>query len=342
MFSRRDRRRSHREWVLWGVPLGMITIAGVLIASTQRQADYADWYHHWITAAFGVLLALGLERLPLQRLRPLLVPVYALTVISLVAVRVIGTTALGAQRWISIGGVHVQPSEFAKIAAILLVAAVLSRHPVERPVDLMRPLGVIAVPWLLVFIQPGLGTSLVFGALMLTMLYWSGMPIEWVILLLSPLVTALLSGLLPWAMALWIPLMGVLAYRSLPWKRLAAAATLAIHGAMAAAPFEAAGPSAYHARARGASAAPLRLVGPCAYRARRRTGAPPPGGACPLSFPDVRRAAGPHSRVATCGLQRLRLFARAALRGVRGLNAEPSIALHAIAAAAGALARPRF
>ena len=54
MFSRRDRRRSHREWVLWGVPLGMIAIAGVLIASTQRQADYADWYHHWITAAFGV------------------------------------------------------------------------------------------------------------------------------------------------------------------------------------------------------------------------------------------------------------------------------------------------
>ena len=51
-----------------------------------------------------MLLALGLERLPLQRLRPLLVPVYALTVISLVAVRVIGTTALGAQRWISIGG----------------------------------------------------------------------------------------------------------------------------------------------------------------------------------------------------------------------------------------------
>ena len=55
MFSRRDRRRSHREWVLWGVPLGMIAIAGVLIASTQRQADYADWYHHWITAALSLI-----------------------------------------------------------------------------------------------------------------------------------------------------------------------------------------------------------------------------------------------------------------------------------------------
>jgi rod shape determining protein RodA len=58
---------------------------------------------------------------------------------SLVAVRLVGTTALGAQRWISIGGFHVQPSEFAKLAAILLLAGVLARHPVERPVDLLRP-----------------------------------------------------------------------------------------------------------------------------------------------------------------------------------------------------------
>ena len=234
MFASRVHRRRTREWVLWGVPIAMVAVAGLLIASTQRQADYADWYHHWITAGLGVLMALVLERIPLPRLRPLLIPVYGLTVASLLAVRVIGTTALGAQRWISIGGVHVQPSEFAKIAAILLVAAVLARHPVERPVDLLRPLGVISMPWLLVFIQPDLGTSLVFGALMLTMLYWSGMPVEWVILLLSPLVTALLSGLQPWAMGLWIPLMAVLAYRSLPWKRLAATITVAIHATMAA------------------------------------------------------------------------------------------------------------
>ena len=235
MFSTsRGRRGRQREWVLWGVPLAMVAVAGVLIASTQRQADYANWYQHWVTAAVGTVIALMLERLPLSRLQPLLIPIYILTVASLVAVRLIGTTALGAQRWISIAGVHVQPSEFAKIAAILLVAAVLARHPVERPVDLLRPLGVISVPWLLVFIQPDLGTSLVFGALMLTMLYWSGMPFEWLGLLLSPLITALLSGLLPWAMAAWIPLMGVLAYSALPWKRLAALITVTIHGAMAA------------------------------------------------------------------------------------------------------------
>ena len=233
MRARTGRQQAPRDWILLGVPLAMVGIAGLLIASTQRQADYADWYHHWITAAGGIVLALGLERLPLQRLRPLLIPIYGVTVISLIAVRLIGTTALGAQRWISVGPLNVQPSEFAKIAAILLVAAVLSRHPVERPVDLLRPLGVIGIPWLLVFIQPDLGTSLVFGALMLTMLYWSGMPFEWVVLLLSPLATALVSGLLPWALVIWIPLMAVLAYKALPWRRLAVIITLAIHGLMA-------------------------------------------------------------------------------------------------------------
>ncbi|MFL0745155.1 MAG: rod shape-determining protein RodA [Prochlorococcus sp.] len=221
------------DLVLWGIPLAMVALAGLLIASTQRQADYADWYHHWIAAGFGFLIALLLTRLPLNKLRPLLIPLYALTVLSLLAVRLIGTSALGAQRWIGIGGVHVQPSEFAKLAAILLLAAVLDRHPVERPVDLVRPLTVISVPWFLVCIQPDLGSSLVFGALLVTMLYWSGMPLEWVLLLLSPLGTALLAGLWPWALCAWIPLLGFLAYRSLPWKRLATSSTLALQAVVA-------------------------------------------------------------------------------------------------------------
>lgn len=219
--------------VLWGVPLSMVVLAGVLIASTQRQAAYADWHHHWITAGVGIAIALILERMPLKRLQPLLIPLFILTVSSLIAVRLIGTSALGAQRWLSIGGLHVQPSEFAKLTIILLLAAVLERHPVERPVDLLRPMGILALPWLMVFIQPDLGTSLVFGAILVTSLYWSGMPLEWVLLLLSPFLTALLAGLMPWALMIWIPAIGLLAYRSLPWRKIAASITLTLQGLLA-------------------------------------------------------------------------------------------------------------
>ena len=207
------------DWILWGVPLSLSGLAGILIASTQRQADYADWYQHWITAAVGMVLALLTARLPVDRVRVLQWPLYALTLLSLVAVRFVGTSALGAQRWINIAGFHVQPSEFAKLAAILLLSGVLSRYPVERPVDLLRPVALISLPWALVFIQPDLGTSLVFGAILVVMLFWAGLPASWLLLLLSPLITAILSGVAPWALALWIPLMASLAWRSLPWRQ---------------------------------------------------------------------------------------------------------------------------
>jgi len=221
------------DWILWGVPLGLTFVAGILIASTQRQADYADWYQHWITAAIGLVLALQVARLPLERLERARWPIYGVTIASLIAVRLVGTSALGAQRWISIAGFHVQPSEFAKLAAILLLAGVLSRYPVERPVDLIRPIGLITLPWGLVFIQPDLGTSLVFGAVLLVMLFWAGMPLAWLVLLLSPLVTAILAGALPWALLAWVPLMALLAWRSLPWPRLGLALVLAVQGLFA-------------------------------------------------------------------------------------------------------------
>jgi len=221
------------DLLLWGIPLALTTLAGILIASTQRQADYADWYQHWITAAVGIGLALVVARLRLERVQALQWPVYAITILSLVAVRFVGTSALGAQRWISIAGFHVQPSEFAKLAAILLLAGVLSRFPVERPVDLVRPIGLIFLPWALVFIQPDLGTSLVFGAVLLVMLFWAGLPLPWLVLLLSPLVAAIVAGVAPLLLILWIPLMGWLAWTSLPWKRTAVAVVLAVQGLFA-------------------------------------------------------------------------------------------------------------
>jgi rod shape determining protein RodA len=221
------------DWILWGVPWAMILVAGGLIASTQREAATTDWYQHWVTAAVGMVIALLLARVPMERVLRWQWPIYGLMVASLIAVRIIGVSALGAQSWINIGGFYVQPSEFAKIAAILLLAGVLSRHPVERPVDLLRPIGMISVPWLLVFVQPDLGSSLVFGAVLLTMLFWSGMPGAWVVLLLSPLVSAIAAGTWAWALIGWIPLMGWLAWKSLPWKRAAASVAVALQGVFA-------------------------------------------------------------------------------------------------------------
>ena len=219
--------------ILWGIPIALIVLAGILIASTQRQQATTDWYQHWIIAGVGMVVALLLSRVQLERIARFQWPIYILMVASLIAVRIIGVSALGAQSWINIGGFYVQPSEFAKVAAILLLAGVLSKHPVERPIDLLRPVGMISVPWLLVFVQPDLGTSLVFGAVLLVMLFWSGMPATWLLLLLSPLFTAIIAGTVPWLLVGWIPLMGWVAWRSLPWKGIGLALVLAVQGLFA-------------------------------------------------------------------------------------------------------------
>jgi len=239
MFAAGGPRR--RRWVdrvdklLWWIPLAMIFVSGILIASTQRQADYADWYQHWITAAVGLAIALGLARVPVESITRWPWVIYGVTAASLIAVRVVGVSALGAQSWINIAGFNVQPSEFSKIGAILLLARVLSRHPVERPVDLVRPVAIISFPWLLVLVQPDLGTSLVFGAVLLVMMFWSGMPGSWVVLFLSPVITAIVAGVFPWLLLAWIPAMGLLAWKSLPWKRAGLALVLAVQGLFAVA-----------------------------------------------------------------------------------------------------------
>ena len=221
------------DFVLWGVPLALVFLSTVLIASTQRQINYADWYQHLIIAFIGVFIARGLAQLHLERIRQFVVPLYGLTVCTLVAVRLVGTSALGAQRWLSIAGFNVQPSEFAKLIAILVLAAVLDGHHIRKPVNLLKPLIVIFLPWLLVFVQPDLGTSLVFGAVLITMLYWSGMPLEWVLLVLLTIITAVLAGLLPFTLLAWIPFMGLLAYRSLPKKNLSAVFTMVLQSLIA-------------------------------------------------------------------------------------------------------------
>ena len=227
------RQRIQFDPVLWGIPVFLTLLAGVLIASTQRQSPLADWENHWITAVVAIGAAVGLSRVALKHLQQLLLPVYIATLVSLLAVKLVGTSALGAQRWISIGGFNIQPSEFAKLAAILLLAGILAKHPIERPVDLLRPMAVISVPWAMVFIQPDLGTSLVFGAVLLAMLYWAGLPLEWLVLLISPLPTALIAGLFPWGLIPWGALLVLLAWRSLPWKAIAVVVTLAINGIFA-------------------------------------------------------------------------------------------------------------
>lgn len=101
---------------------------------------------------------------------------YIFNLIILLAVMVVGQSALGAQRWISIGPISIQPSEFSKIIMIVSLATMLEDKvgKLNTLHDLLPVAAYVGLPFLLVLKQPDLGTSLVFMAIFLGMIFACG------------------------------------------------------------------------------------------------------------------------------------------------------------------------
>ena len=204
------------DFVIWTVPFILVHLSCLLIASTQRNIGNTDWYQHAIIAYVGSLILYFLAKFPLQDLRKYIITIYSFTISTLLYVNFSGTSALGAKRWLSFAGLYIQPSEFAKLTLIIVLASILDQKRFSNLSHLIKPLLVFFLPWILVFIQPDLGTSLVFGAILLGMLYWSGMPYEWAFIILATLITGALAYLYEIGLFIWIPIIGFLSYKSLP------------------------------------------------------------------------------------------------------------------------------
>lgn len=126
-------------------------------------------------AAFVVdlMIILFFSRFDYAKLKKYAKPLYIINLLMLVAVMFVGTSALGAQRWIQLGPITLQPSEFSKLIMIICTASILS----DRVGQLntwrqVLPIGLyVGIPFLLVLKQPDLGTSLVFLAITFGMLF---------------------------------------------------------------------------------------------------------------------------------------------------------------------------
>jgi rod shape determining protein RodA len=92
----------------------------------------------------------------------------------LVAVLLLGLTVNGSQSWLSIGPVEVQPSEFAKPLAIVVLAGYVAHNSFAHNMTFLKAMAILAVPILLVLAQPDLGTAMVFAAIFVAVIYVGG------------------------------------------------------------------------------------------------------------------------------------------------------------------------
>ncbi len=150
------------DWSLF-VLIAALSAIGVLALYSVAGGSFTPWASRQLlrlAAAFAVMLTVAM--IPIRTWRSGAIPFYIFA-LSLLALSIFfGETAKGATRWLDIGFVRIQPSEFAKIAVIVLLAVYYSKIPrakVSSPIWVALPASLILLPAALVAVQPDLGTA---------------------------------------------------------------------------------------------------------------------------------------------------------------------------------------
>ena len=151
-----------------------------LVGAGQSPAGKLRFQLVWLF--IGILAMIAAAMLDYEKISSLAIPIMASVVFLLAVVVLLGRlfpeygSVRGTVRWIAIGPVHIQPSELAKIAVIIVLSAFLAYR--EEEIDTLslvsRSLIYAATPAVLIFLQPDLGTPIVIMAIWLVMLFVAG------------------------------------------------------------------------------------------------------------------------------------------------------------------------
>jgi cell division protein FtsW len=166
---RRAARGGLEYHLLVVITLGLVAFGLVMVysASSARATLGGDDAAHYLKrqavyALLGIVALAVLSRVDYRRLRYAVPPLLLTSFALLVAVLVAGIAVNGARRWITVGPATLQPSELAKLALVLWLAAYLSRSPAPQSLgELIRPIGVVFGAAIgLILIEPDLGTAI--------------------------------------------------------------------------------------------------------------------------------------------------------------------------------------
>ena len=173
------------DFTLLMAALGIIIMSLVIIGSathinTPGEERYYFVQRQGIFTILNIAAAAFFMNFDYKMLQGYGKKLYIFNLVMLLAVMLVGQSALGAQRWISIGPISIQPSEFSKLIMIVCLASVLEERvgKLNTLDDLLPVAAYMGVPFLLVLKQPDLGTSLVFMAIFFGMAFVSGIRLK--------------------------------------------------------------------------------------------------------------------------------------------------------------------
>ena len=188
-------RAPRLDWILMLAVAGLLAIGTMLVWSATVHRDTltggdpeAYLKKQLVNIAIGIVLGTMIIATDHRWVRILAPLVYVASVVGLVLVIVMGTTINGSRSWLMLGGMSVQPAEFAKLAVVIGMALLVAertegswRQRHVRHLDVLGMLAIASVPAALIMLQPDLGTMLVLSATVFGVVAISGAPRRWLV-----------------------------------------------------------------------------------------------------------------------------------------------------------------
>jgi rod shape determining protein RodA len=161
------------NWLVLVLPVLLFTLGFVTLFST----DSGLAKQHLLFFVIAAVIYLGVSLIDFRNFSYFWEPLYLLTVGLLLLTYFVGNEIFGSARWLQLGIINIQPSEFAKVMVILLVGSLLSKKPesLTSPKYLLKMLLLVLPLFILVLIQPDLGTAIVILAIVASLLWFGGL-----------------------------------------------------------------------------------------------------------------------------------------------------------------------
>ncbi len=183
------------DYLLFAAMVLLIAIGLVAIYSASNNINNNAFNKQLFFSLVSLVLFFLIYFTHAKIIRLISIPTYILSIILLLAVLVTGHSVYGAKSWLNFGPVGFQPSELGKVGMIMMLAYWLSKNNVK--LDNLKDLGVSLLiglfPVLLILGQPDMGTAIVYVLVILAQLFWAGIDLFGLFVILSPVVIVFLS-----------------------------------------------------------------------------------------------------------------------------------------------------
>lgn len=181
MFDRRLIKDFDWLTLLLAALLAGFGILGIFSATRGESGLPPVFIDHLLRLGLGAVVLLVLITVDYRYIIRYAYLIFFATVLLLLAVEFYGRVGMGAQRWLSLGGIRLQPSEFIKIAMVLMLARYfgsLKKKPPLTLLDIFPTLAATGLAFVLILRQPDLGTALVVAGIYIVMLFVAGLSIR--------------------------------------------------------------------------------------------------------------------------------------------------------------------